>query len=293
LDLQPETKSVNATIRPVERSDIEACGTVIYEAFAAFAARTGFPPSFPSIEAATAIARNLVEDRTAFGVVAEQGGRLIGSNFLTMGDRICGVGPVTVTPSVQGSGVGRMLMQAVINRGKGAEGIRLVQDSANILSVSLYATLGFEVKEPLLVIAGTPPEGLPRGWQVRPLERRDVAECNKLCTRIHGIDRAADVDKAREPFVVIHDDRITGYLTSATFWQTSHGIAETEQDMQALLSGASTATGKPVALLLPTRQARLFRWCLLNGFQVQRPMTLMAMGTYQAPAGVWFSSVWY
>lgn len=124
---------MNVTLRSIEPSDIETCGAVIYKAFAAFAAQTGFPPSFPSIEAATAIARSLTEDHTVFGVAAEQNGRLIGSNFLTMGDRICGVGPVTVLPTAQGSGIGRQLMEAILERGKAAEGIRLVQDSANIL----------------------------------------------------------------------------------------------------------------------------------------------------------------
>jgi hypothetical protein len=210
-----------------------------------------------------------------------------------MGDRIGGVGPVTVSPSVQGSGVGRQLMQAVINQGRALDGIRLVQDSANILTVSLYAALGFEVKEPLLAVAGTPHERPSRDWDVRLLETQDIAACNELCTQIHGFDRASDVDKAREPFVVVREGRVTGYLTSATLWQTSHGVAETEQDMQALLSGSSAITGKPVALLLPTRQASLFRWCLSNDFKAQRPMTLMAMGAYNEPEGTWFSSLWY
>jgi GNAT superfamily N-acetyltransferase len=284
---------MSAILRPFGPADIQPCGIVVYEAFTAFAARTGFPPSFPSVEIATALVRNLVEDRTIFGVVAEQDGQVVGSNFLTMGDRIGGVGPVTVSPAAQSSGIGRRLMQAVINQGLKLDGIRLVQDSSNILTVCLYAALGFEVQEPLLGIVGTPREELRPGEQVRPLKKQDLATCNKLCAQIHGFDRASDLDRAREPFVVIRNGRITGYLTSATLYQTSHGIAETEEDMTALLCGASAATGKPVALLLPTRQASLLRWCLSNGFKAQRPMTLMAMGAYNKPAGAWFPSLWY
>jgi predicted N-acetyltransferase YhbS len=285
-------KTMSATLRPINQADVDACGVIVYKAFAAFATRTGLSPSFPTIEIATTLVRNLTDDAATFGVVAERDGKVIGSNFLTMGDRIGGVGPVTVSPSIQGSGVGRRLMQAVISQGRELDGIRLVQDSANILTVSLYAALGFEVKEPLLAIAGTPRE-IWWDCQVRPLGAQDVAACNELCTRIHGFNRAYDVDNAQEPFVAIRDGRVTGYLTSATLWQSSHGVAETEQDMQALLSGSSAATGKPVALLLPTRQASLLRWCLSNSFKALRPMTLMAMGAYNKPGGVWFPSLWY
>ena len=284
---------MSATLRAFGPADIQTCGVIVYEAFAAFSARTGFPPAFPSVETATALVRNLAEDRTTFGVVAEQDGRVVGSNFLTMGDRIGGVGPVTVSPSMQGSGVGRQLMQAVINEGLKLDGVRLVQDSANILTVCLYAALGFEVREPLLAMVGTPQERSRRGEQVRPLEKQDFAACNELCAQIHGFNRASDVNKASEPFVVIRNGRITGYLTSATLYQISHCIAETEDDMRALLSGASAATGKPVAFLLPTRQASLLRWCLSNEFKAVRPMTLMAMGAYKEPAGAWFPSIWY
>jgi predicted N-acetyltransferase YhbS len=284
---------MSATLRPFGSADIQPCGLVVYEAFAAFAARTGFPPSFPSVEIATAVVRNLVEDRRTFGIVAEQDGRPVGSNFLTMGDSIGGVGPVTVSPATQGSGIGRQLMQAVINQGLKLDGIRLVQDSSNILTVCLYAALGFEVQEPLLGIVGTPRKELRPGEQVRPLGKQDLAAGNELCARIHGFSRASDLDRAREPFVVTRNGRITGYLTSATLYQSSHGVAETEEDMQALLCGASAATGKPVALLLPTRQASLLRWCLANGFKAQRPMTLMAMGAYNKPVGAWFPSLWY
>ena len=42
-----------------------------------------------------------------------------------------------------------MLMEAVIERGKSAAGIRLGQDAFNTASLSLYSSLGFDVKEPL------------------------------------------------------------------------------------------------------------------------------------------------
>jgi hypothetical protein len=47
-------------------------------------------------------------------------------------------------------------MEAVIERERGPAGIRLVQDAFNMCSLSLYASLEFEVKEPLALVQGRP-----------------------------------------------------------------------------------------------------------------------------------------
>ena len=51
-------------------------------------------------------------------MVAEIDGRIVGSNFLDERSPIRGVGPITVAPEGQNSGVGRKLMQAVLERGE-------------------------------------------------------------------------------------------------------------------------------------------------------------------------------
>ncbi|MDQ6700513.1 MAG: hypothetical protein M3Z36_10055 [Acidobacteriota bacterium] len=60
-------------------------------------------------------------------------------------------------------------MQAVIEGGRGGSGICLVQDAFNTRSMSLYASLGFEVKEPLVMMQGTPKSGAVAGREVRPM----------------------------------------------------------------------------------------------------------------------------
>jgi hypothetical protein len=229
-------------------------------------------------------------------VVTEQDGRIVGSNFMSESDPIRGVGPITVDPSVQGSGVGRQLMEAVIERGRGAPGIRLLQDAFNSRSMSLYASLGFEVKEPVVMIQGRPRSGAMPGWNVRPLEPIDVDECANLCRRIHGFDRANELRHAQppaEPWVAVRDGRITAYATALSFWVVCHAVAESEEDMAVLALGFAAARPEALWFLLPTRQAGLFRWCLREGLRVIKPMTLMAMGAYQEPAGCWFPSVMY
>ena len=281
-------------LRAPTQSDIDPCGRILYQAFHDIAVQHGFPPDFPAVEQAVHLTSLLIGSPAFYGVVAEQDGHVVGSNFLSESDPIRGVGPIAVDPSLQGSGVGRKLMEAVIERGRGAPGVRLLQDAFNSRSMSLYASLGFDVKEPIVMIQGRPHSGAMPGWNVRPMEPSDVDECANLCRRIHGFDRANELRHAQppaEPWVAVRDDRITAYATALSFWAVCHAVAESDEDMVALLLGFAAARPEPLWFLLPTRQASLFRWCLREGLKVIKPMTLMAMGAYQEPAGCWFPSV--
>jgi len=283
-------------IRPIASSDAEACGRIIYDAFKDVAENHGFPPDFPSVEIATQLATNFIAHPSIFGVAADDGGQLLGSNFLVEYDMIRGVGPITVDATAQGRGIGRQLMQAVLDRGRDAVGIRLVQDAFNTRSISLYASLGFDAKEPLLLMQGRPTNKPDPGFTVRPLSAQDLDDCTAICAAVHNIDRSGELRDALQTFAplgVERDGRLTGYLTAATFWIMNHGVAQTEEDMRALLLGTAMASSEPLSFLLPIRQATFFRWCLSEGFRVVKPMTLMSLGHYQAPEGCYFPSVLY
>jgi GNAT superfamily N-acetyltransferase len=188
----------------------------MYEAFAGIADQHAFPRDFPSVEVATQLATAFIAEPLVFGVVADVDGKVVGSNFLSEGDPIRGVGPITVDPSVQGTRVGRRLMQAVIERGQEAAGVRLVQDSFNTRSYSLYASLGFDVKEPLLLMRGTPAGKPNSSATVRPMAEADVTACARLCAAVHGYERSHELRDALRlfsPFVIERDGSITGYLT--------------------------------------------------------------------------------
>jgi GNAT superfamily N-acetyltransferase len=278
-------------LRPAMPADAEACGRIIFEAFRGIAERHGFPRDFPSLEDGIQLAELVTHDPSCYGVVAELDGRVVGSNFMAEADPIRGIGSITVDSAVQGSGVGRRLMEAMLERAADALGVRLVQDAFNTRSIALYASVGFDVREPLLLMRGTPRSTPDPGFAVRPMATGDVAACTELCTAVHGIGRSNELHEALRtftPFVVEREGRITGYLSAATFWLTNHGVAETEQDMRALLAGAGAMSAESLSLLLPTRQTDLFRWCLKEGLRVVKPMTLMTMGHYQEPRGCYF-----
>jgi hypothetical protein len=110
--------------------------------------------------------------------------------------------------------------------------------------------------------------------------------------RVHGFERGTELlSFIREgtATVVERDGRITGYATLIGYF--GHASAESNDDMKALIAAASSFPGP--GFLLPTRNGELFRWCLARGLRVVQPMTLMSIGLYNEPAGVFLPSVLY
>jgi GNAT superfamily N-acetyltransferase len=283
------------TLREIAPEDVKECARICFEAFGGIDDYHRFPRDFPSIEFAEGLMHAFVGSPSTWGVVAEVDGRVVGSSFLHEADPIAGVGPISVDPDHQSSGVGRKLMEAMVERGKEAPGTRLLQDSFNMLSLGLYASLGFEEREPVVVMSGKPTSGPAEGIEVRPLRETDLDECEALCKKVHGFERTNELRGAMHafaPFVALRDGRVSAYATTLTFWPMAHGVADTDEDMQALLRGVAAAVDDPLAMLVPLRSA-LFHWCLDEGLRSLKPMNLMTLGAYQEPRGSWFSSVLY
>jgi hypothetical protein len=185
-----------------------------------------------------------------------------------------------------------------LERSKGAAGIRLFQDSFNVASLGLYASFGFEVKEPAAVMSGRPRSGPALGIEIRPLQEPDLVECEELCLRVCGFERTSELRDAihappLSPCVAIREGRIRAYATTLSFFPAAHAVAETEADMRALILGAVAEARQPASFLLPTRQAGLFRWSLSEGLRVVKPMTYMTIGEYREPMACWIPSVLY
>jgi predicted N-acetyltransferase YhbS len=280
------------TIRQARPDDAEVCGRICYSAFSTINASHGFPCDFPDAASPVRTLTRMFSSPGHYCVVAEIDGRIVGSNCMDERAIIMGIGPITVDPEAQNSGAGRKLMQAVMDRAteRGAGGVRLVQAAFHNRSLSLYSSLGFDVREPLACMQGTPPKLSVPGCDVRPATPADSEACNALSRRIQGFDRGMDLASAIEQGtakIVERGGRITGYATMLAFW--GHAAAETNPDLQALIAAADSFGGP--GILVPSRNAGLFRWCLANGMRVVQPMTLMSIGLYNDPAGAWLPSI--
>jgi predicted N-acetyltransferase YhbS len=281
-------------IRTAEAADAKDCGRICYEAFATIADRHGFPHDFPSAKASTMLCALMIDHPRFFGVVAERDGRVVGSNFLDERSTIFSIGPVTVEPGHQNRSVGRALMRAMLERveQRQAPGVRLVQAAYHNRSLSLYAKLGFGVREPLATLAGESLDLEIAGCAVRTATYADVDACNALCLRVHGHDRSGELRDAiaqQAASVVEQRGSITGYTTGIGFF--SHLVAETNDDLKALIGAARHIEGP--GLIVPTRNAALLRWCLEQGLSVVHMLNLMTIGFYREPQGAYLTSIGY
>ncbi len=279
-------------VRIAKPEDAPLCGQICSEAFNTISQRHGFPSDSPDSAAPTDLLSMMFSHPGFYCVVAESDGRIIGSNCLDERSTIAGVGPITIDPQVQNRGVGRRLMRAVMDRAleRGSAGIRLVQAAYHNRSLSLYAGLGFEVREPLACMQGRTVQRSIPGCAVRPAQPHDLDGCNALSRRVHGFDRSrelADAIAQGSAIVAEREDRITGYASTLAFF--GHAAAETNPDLQALIASADSFGGP--GILVPSRNSALFQWCLANGLRVVQTMTLMSMGLYNDPAGAWLPSV--
>jgi hypothetical protein len=152
--------------------------------------------------------------------------------------------------------------------------------------------LGFDAREPLSVMQGPAIKKKLEGCSVRPASPADLEACNQMCVKVHGHHRGGDLaDSIAQgtAAVVERQGRITAYCSNLAFF--GHSVAETNVDLQALIAAADGFGGP--GIMVPTRNAELFRWCLANGLRVVEPMTLMTLGLYNEPAGAYLPSILY
>ena len=281
-------------VRRATTGDTAVCGQICFDAFNTINQSHGFPSDFPSLDVATQLISMLFSHRGFYCVVAETEGRIAGSNCLDERSTIAGVGPITIDPQLQNRGAGRLLMQAVLDRAtvSRAAGVRLVQAAFHNRSLSLYASLGFDIREPLSCMQGRTVQRTVAGCTVRPAQSTDLDASKTLAIQVHGFDRGQELAEGIEhgtAVLVERGGRITGY--SSLLGSFGHTIAETNLDMQALIASADSFAG--AGILVPSRNSALLRWCLANGLRIAQPMTLMTIGLYNEPEGAYLPSVFY
>lgn len=279
-------------LRTATPGDIPACGRAIYEAFKNNAERHGFPPDFPSPEAASGLLDMMLGAPGFEAVVAEEDGEVVGSIFLSRRSPVGGISVLTVEPGAQDRRVGRQLMEHGMGllRAGGHARQQLVQAAYHNRSLALYAKLGFVAADMLSNMTGDPIRAAVPGRAVRPATAPDAEACNGLCRKVHGFDRAGEVAAAiaaGTARVVEADGRITGYTTGVGF--VGHGVGEGNDDLKALIASAEAFAGP--GILIPTANGELFRWCLEGGLRVVQQMILMDTAPAGPPLGAYWPAV--
>lgn len=279
--------------------DIPRLADIFFRAFKELLDRHQLPLDIPSVEIAAGAMDSFVNRPDFYGVGARVDGQVVGSNFANYSDAVAGVGPITVEPALQAKGIGRALMKHVVDHALANHGpqVRLVQDAINMVSLSLYTSLGYDVQEPLVLLTFAP--AAQADPAVRPVTPDDVDACGALIERIYTVTRTNELRAALAhgkahgmvPFLRERGGRVVACAIPGFF---GFGVAETNDDLCAVLtSGARDLPPFMARFLCPSRNGDLYRQMLRAGARAQRALHLMSIGPYETPRGAWFPSIAY
>lgn len=121
-------------------------------------------------------------------VVALQDGRIVGTGLLGVRDRTGWIGGMGVIPDHRGNGIGRLMMQYLIDEAqrRGLELIDLEVIEANRVAWKLYDSLGFTNRRFLLALERMP-DDVPDILPEYPLSEEDTFEILRRYDEYHPV----------------------------------------------------------------------------------------------------------
>ncbi|MBC7772569.1 MAG: GNAT family N-acetyltransferase [Pyrinomonadaceae bacterium] len=276
---------------------IPALARICFEAFGTLHDRHAIEKDFDSIETSEMLMGMFVSRPDMFGVAAQVDGAIVGSNFLQLSDAVAAVGPISVSPGTQASGVGKSLMIAVLDeaRKRGVQQVRLQQEAVNTVSLSLYTKLGFDWREACALMRTTDVGALTpsRGGIVRPLTINDLPAIQRVSTHHYHSSRHNECEimlRGGFPAVALERDGIvTGYFIPGFL---GHGFAQSPDDLACLIGAAMQRAPLPFhKILVPLGQQELYRTLMSRGARAIKLFNYMTVGPYTPPLGAWLPSV--
>lgn len=292
LQTTPPSNSTLELVSP-QPEHIPELSRICYEAFFNVQNRHATHIDIPDVETGQMIISHIANRSDYTGVVATIAGQIIGSNFLLHADEVAGVGPITVNPHLQSRGVGRSLMEWVIDAAqkRGIRQMRLFQEAVNTTSLSLYTSVGFTWRDSATLMQAAP--AAIDNPAIRPLTADDLPSIAALSLRAYGFSRAGDAAQilaAGFPgFALEHNGRLTGYYIASLF---GHACAKTDQDLLALVGHAARHLPPPLSVFIcPLSREALFSQCLAAGHRTLKVLSYMSYGDYVAPGGAYLPSI--
>lgn len=281
-------------VRPEHLPEI---ARIIFEAFRGISQAHNFPLDIPNMDLANMIAGMFATRPDFYGVAAILDGTVVGSNFVQVSDEVGGVGPITVDPACQARGIGRALMHHIVAWSVKNHGpmVRLLQDSFNMTSLSLYTSIGFTAAEPSALMEVAPAQ--EPDPTIRPLTMEDLDACDAQCRRIYKVSRknelAGMIQSGAAAGIIPNGRFVEGKLAAHIIpGFLGFGVGETADDLLACHAQAARTSPLPVhKAFVPVRNGELFRRALAMKFRCIKIMTLMTLGPYESPSRMWGPSI--
>eukprot|EP01112_Ceratiomyxa_fruticulosa_P014720 TRINITY_DN4240_c0_g1_i3.p1 TRINITY_DN4240_c0_g1~~TRINITY_DN4240_c0_g1_i3.p1 ORF type:complete len:317 (+),score=40.54 TRINITY_DN4240_c0_g1_i3:256-1206(+) len=296
-------------LRKAHTSDEYEMACVIHYSFTGIAKFHNIQPDFVTIERTVFVVRAELADKSIEGFVVEfipsseqeneakPKTQVVGCAFRSIYDDVLGVDIIGVLPEFQGRGIGRMLMNELlkgVNKEK-VKSARLVQDSFNSSSFSLYASLGFVLRQPLVVIPGSAPddviEPLLPNETLRAMTVSDIPECSQINKNMNGFDRTNELTflintekSGFIPHVLLRDGKIVSYSCGANY--NAHSCCESERHFLIFYTRLNLLHASEQMFRIiycPGKYSDIIQFCLSHKLKVKKLNNLMVLGDYKEP----------
>lgn len=220
------------------------------------------------------------------GLVAERDGAVVGTAMCWLfGARAGTLGMVIVSPAAQGLGIGRMLMNGVMD----ILGDRTIMLHATAEGLPLYESLGFKPVGDVLQHQGTAfsvplPELLP-DERVRPMGQRDMEIIPELDARATGMDRRRlidTMDKSALGVMLTREHEVAGFALFRKFgrgYVVGPTVAPDVGGAKALISHWLGTNAGMFCRIDITEDSGLSPWLDELGLQCVGRVTRMIRGT--------------
>lgn len=225
------------------------------------------------------------------GVVVEaQGDYLGGAIGWRWGADAATIGLVIVSEQARGRGIGRQVMQAMLEKFSDCN-VRL---HATDMGQVLYEKLGFQAcnrvpQHQTRALAQQPSVIVPDGLMLRPAVEADAAAIDALDYQANGLRRARLHQQLRAQSVVLQDTqgKLQGFASRRRFghgWTIGPVIADDVAAAQALVSQLMQDLAQQF-VRLDTPDAQLSAWLLSLGLaQVDAPFAMVYGTPWRAAA---------
>ncbi|MEO9894140.1 GNAT family N-acetyltransferase [Aurantibacter sp.] len=201
------------------------------------------------------------------------------------GNKLAWIGMMLVSKDYRGLGIGKLLMNTIIESLKSITSIKL---DATLAGIPVYKKLGFKTTQEVLRMTSTLLLSLKEAplydTTLQPITKNNINEIAEFDKKAYGVNRLALFmqllkQENTNNWCLRKKGEITGFIlgrNGSKYYQIGPLIAQSTSDSKILLGKTLiNLSGKPILVDVFQEETEFVEWLITIGFEIQRSFTRM------------------